>query len=501
MSTCIMSPVMSGPLLLTVSVTMIITSSGIVSGGFELLPGRVSHMPPQNVSESDAYPLKAATPVLTKPLIGLFFHHCEPQKFTMSPTACGSTSPMTNSGGGAGNVGVLLGLGVAEEVGVPVGLFVAVDVGVAVMVDVLVGVLVAVGTAVLVAVGTAVFVGVGVGVLVGAKVGVLVDVFVGVGVRVGVLVGVGVGVLVGEFVGIGVGVLVTVLVAVGVAVPVGVVVGEVVGVGVGVLVGAKVGVFVGVGAPLLVAVGTAVLVAAGTAVFVAVGTAVFVAVGTAVLVADGIGVLLGTGLEVLVGVFCGVAVGVEMLASYAPRSQLGPCGRVTPRWSVAGHCVSSAVSMAGLPASSTRVSVGPPLFASGPSSGSVFCKSPLAVNPQSVPDSMLEPSDSGSPIGSQFCGVPPLTMLLSKVLLMPMNVAAVPFGAVLLASVLYRKVYSVPRATIASGKVGSGELFPVNVLFSTSHGPVPSNHALPHPVAVLLLKVLAVIVPPVALPP
>ncbi len=78
---------MIGPCLVTVSVTMTATRSGIVSGGSELLPGRLCQRPPQKSLAVLANPLKLATPLLTNPLIGLFFHHCAPQKFTMSPMA------------------------------------------------------------------------------------------------------------------------------------------------------------------------------------------------------------------------------------------------------------------------------------------------------------------------------------------------------------------------------------------------------------------------------
>ena len=52
-------------------------------------------------------------------------------------------------------------------------------------------------------------------------------------------------------------------------------------------------------------------------------------------------------------------------SSYAPMSQLAPCGRVTPRWSVVGQSAAFAASIAGLPGSRAWVWVGPPLSASG----------------------------------------------------------------------------------------------------------------------------------------
>ena len=43
--------------------------------------------------------------------------------------------------------------------------------------------------------------------------------------------------------------------------------------------------------------------------------------------------------------------------SKAPISQVSPCGRATPRWSVVVHVLLSPASMAGLPAKSAIVSV------------------------------------------------------------------------------------------------------------------------------------------------
>src|SRR6266511_2604113 len=93
-----MVPLMADPFLTTESVTTIVRSAGIVAGGGGLLPGAVDQTPPQTLALLFAKPLKALSPEVTTPLISLFFHHCEPQKFTTSPTACGSTSPMTKAG-------------------------------------------------------------------------------------------------------------------------------------------------------------------------------------------------------------------------------------------------------------------------------------------------------------------------------------------------------------------------------------------------------------------
>src|SRR3954471_9576310 len=53
-------------------------------------------------------------------------------------------------------------------------------------------------------------------------------------------------------------------------------------------------------------------------------------------------------------------------------SHPAPAGRTAPRWSVAGHPWTGAASIARLPSAGRRVMVGPPLSASGPSSGSAF---------------------------------------------------------------------------------------------------------------------------------
>ena len=75
--------------------------------------------------------------------------------------------------------------------------------------------------------------------------------------------------------------------------------------------------------------------------------------------------------EVIVGVMVGVNVDVDVAVevevgvaatsnSYAPISQCAPCGRVTPRWSVAGQTESLAASMADEPSCNGMVCVRPP---------------------------------------------------------------------------------------------------------------------------------------------
>src|ERR1700716_3995679 len=79
-------------------------------------------------------------------------------------------------------------------------------------------------------------------------------------------------------------------------------------------------------------------------------------------------------------------------SSNAPMSQAIPWGRRTPRWSVLGGGQPGLpASTAGLPAVRAWVSVGPPLFASGPSPGSVFGRSPAAWKLHSSRLSMLCP--------------------------------------------------------------------------------------------------------------
>src|SRR5215216_4490023 len=79
--------------------------------------------------------------------------------------------------------------------------------------------------------------------------------------------------------------------------------------------------------------------------------------------------------------------------SKAPMSQAAPCGRLTPRWSVAGGGHSTAASIAALGRCKAWVCVGPPLSASGPSKGSTPERELLAgLKPQLVPESRLPPS-------------------------------------------------------------------------------------------------------------
>src|SRR4051812_323367 len=78
------------------------------------------------------------------------------------------------------------------------------------------------------------------------------------------------------------------------------------------------------------------------------------------------------------------------LCSYAPMSQATPAGRLYARWSLSGQSAPVYRSTAGLPGSSARVCVGPPLLASGASNGFVFERSEL-WRWQAVPDSRFAP--------------------------------------------------------------------------------------------------------------
>jgi hypothetical protein len=128
--------------------------SGTEPGGFELLPGSVTHVSPHFAGLCGmllAKPLKLAGAV--RPLSELSVLHCAPQKVTLVPIA-EFRSPITNDplarcgtpalGVGVG-VAVAVGVGVTVGVGVPVCVKVAVGVGVPVGVEVAVGVAVELG--------------------------------------------------------------------------------------------------------------------------------------------------------------------------------------------------------------------------------------------------------------------------------------------------------------------------------------------------------------------
>src|SRR5438552_3584604 len=103
-------------------------------------------------------------------------------------------------------------------------------------------------------------------------------------------------------------------------------------------------------------------------------------------------------------------------------SHAAPCGRAPPRSSVLGGGHPAAASIAGLPGRSARVSrkVGPGgLYCSGPSSGSVFGRSPATVGVHELPLSMLLPSDMMPPL--QLAGVFAARLVLPEMVPPPLG--------------------------------------------------------------------------------
>src|SRR5436305_15259494 len=96
-------------------------------------------------------------------------------------------------------------------------------------------------------------------------------------------------------------------------------------------------------------------------------------------------------------------------------SHAAPWGRGTPRWSMLKQFAPA--SIAGLPLSSARVSVGPPLFPVRPSFGSVLVLSPALRRPQLSPVSRLCPWDLIGP--EQFGPWPPEVTVLRATLASP----------------------------------------------------------------------------------
>src|SRR3972149_5707597 len=96
-------------------------------------------------------------------------------------------------------------------------------------------------------------------------------------------------------------------------------------------------------------------------------------------------------------------------------SHAAPWGRATPRWSVAGGGQSELpASMAGLPARRAWVWVGPPLFARGPSMGSVLLRWPVPEKPQVLALSRLWPLDVTVPLQLAPGGPLPATMVFLR---------------------------------------------------------------------------------------
>src|SRR5438270_3809812 len=104
-------------------------------------------------------------------------------------------------------------------------------------------------------------------------------------------------------------------------------------------------------------------------------------------------------------------------------SHLPPAGwgRATPRWSVVtgwpARSVHDPVSTAGLLTSRAWVGVGPPLFWSGPSFGSVFVRSPVAWKPQVSAPSRLLPAEVNVPPPAQLPSLLPARIEALKVYL------------------------------------------------------------------------------------
>src|SRR5262245_34401496 len=85
-------------------------------------------------------------------------------------------------------------------------------------------------------------------------------------------------------------------------------------------------------------------------------------------------------------------------------SHAEPTGRGRPRWSagvVASHSTAVPAGMASTPAeplAGSRVKVGPPLSARGPSTGVVPGRSPGPVSPHVPSSAMLYPPDAVTPL-------------------------------------------------------------------------------------------------------
>src|SRR5438552_4028840 len=158
-------------------------------------------------------------------------------------------------------------------------------------------------------------------------------------------------------------------------------------------------------------------------------------------------------------------------------SQLAPCGRATPRWSVLGGGQPAAASIAGLPTSGARVSrkLGPgELNCSGPRRGSVFGRSPATVGVQELPLSMLLPSDVMPPV--QLSGVLAARMVFrTSTVPVPLLEVPPPALAPLPATVLLsrRAEPSFQRAPPTPGVLLSARVALVRVVTPSFHIPAP----------------------------
>src|SRR5579859_694829 len=91
--------------------------------------------------------------------------------------------------------------------------------------------------------------------------------------------------------------------------------------------------------------------------------------------------------------------------STAPTSHAAPCGRVTPRWSLAGQPELVPWSTAGLPSTGRCVSVGPPLAPSGPSPSLTLSRPP--PKPHEPSSERLESELAGATTKPQLAPVAP----------------------------------------------------------------------------------------------
>src|SRR5438132_73324 len=116
-------------------------------------------------------------------------------------------------------------------------------------------------------------------------------------------------------------------------------------------------------------------------------------------------------------------------------SHAAPCGRGAPRWSVAGQPTFVPASIAGLPGKSACVGVGPPLFFSGPSRGSVLAMVAPQLSATTPPYCKLFPLFVTTL--EQLSGAPNAMMLFVIVTAPLWRAMLPPLDALLYASVLF----------------------------------------------------------------
>jgi hypothetical protein len=173
--------------------------------------------------------------------------------------------------------------------------------------------------------------------------------------------------------------------------------------------------------------------------------------------------VVGIVVAVVVGV--GVTVGGLPAASKAPMSQPLPAGREAARWSMGGQAALSPASIAGLPAESSCVKVGPPLSASAPRSGSRPTRS-LAVALAQLAASRLVPSESNCPL--QAGPVPVWNRMLLRKRNWPSFATCTPVGLVdssWLAVIVTNSASTVPPASIKMPPPCKPAVLPLRVAF------------------------------------